>query len=228
MEDVEDVPDSVLFPHGGGHYPAPDEAYNPTADELDEYDVDQWGTVCGPDSRQNLWGTVLGRSSEGHLAAKGYVAMDHPGKTTGFRYYPPSRRKVHVTSARSNHQLLLDALARSEAALQAEEAEARARLDKYGLDVWPVGTIITFDYEFGKGAFPNQRGNVYSYAILKSGDSWYSSGPKTPDAKTWEDMIRFWDRGVVSNMQVVKGKKKFRPILPPHIQEEHGNYGVVS
>ena len=141
---------------------------------------------------------------------------------------PTMREQEIVNTAKSNHQYLLDSLARSERALQEAEAEERIRLEKYGYDEWPIGTVITFDYTFGKGAFPNQRDKVYSYAILKSEAGWYSSGPRTPDARSWDGMITFWERGSVFNMKVVKGRRKFRPILPPHIQEEHGDYGVIS
>ena len=134
------------------------------------------------------------------------------------------------TTAKSNHQLLLDSLARSEATLQAAEAKEKAIREKYGFDHYELGTVICFDYVFKtpRSGVPVAVGITYQYVILKCERGWYTSGPSTHGARTWEQMISFWERGEASNFKVAKSWKTFKPILPPHIQETHGTMGVVS
>lgn len=64
---------------------------------------------------------------------------------------------------------------------QLEELEEKYA--KYGEDECEDGVVVIFDYQFVPG------GRVYSYAAIKAGGLWYTTGPKSPKAFTWEQFI---------------------------------------
>jgi hypothetical protein len=106
-------------------------------------------------------------------------------------------------------QMLISALTRNEREQRKVEEKERHIAETYGIDDWKIGTVITFDYQFNKP--PRSSNRIYQYAIMKCESGWYSSGPNTPDARTWDQMIAFWERGTVSNMRVAKTWKEFVP-----------------
>lgn len=73
-----------------------------------------------------------------------------------------------------------------------DEREVTARLalvDAYGEDVYPVGTVITFDKVYGTIG----SGKTYSYAVLKATDGdWYTTGSANNAGRyNWDTLIEF-------------------------------------
>jgi hypothetical protein len=70
---------------------------------------------------------------------------------------------------------------------QAQRAlEKLAALDRFGEDEFEDGTIIAWEYQFHTGT------KVYSYAAIKCGGLWYSTGPNAPKAYSWSQMVDWW------------------------------------
>ena len=72
-----------------------------------------------------------------------------------------------------------------------DEREVAARLalvDAYGEDVYPVGTVITFEKVHNVS-----RNHPYSYAALKTEDErWYTTGAANNAAiHTWDSLVEF-------------------------------------
>lgn len=70
-----------------------------------------------------------------------------------------------------------------------DEREVTARLalvDAYGEDVYPDGTVITFD------KLHAEHGQVYSYAVLKAAGKWYTTGSYSHAAiHNWDTLVEF-------------------------------------
>lgn len=82
-----------------------------------------------------------------------------------------------------------------------EEAQNRSDRSKvFGEDSYPTGTIIKFLYRF-----PDQyRREAYEYAVLKcSNGLWYTTGPKSPKAFSWEDLVRWWLEGETTEFRIL-------------------------
>lgn len=79
-----------------------------------------------------------------------------------------------------------------------DEREVTARLalvDAYGEDVYPNGTVITFEKVHTGG------GISYTYAVLKATDKWYATGSYGSAAiHTWDSLVEF----LVSGSKPVK------------------------
>ena len=111
--------------------------------------------------------------------------MDDKYRTANAFYYKENdvnnREVLEAEAARVNKQLAaLDALAQ-----------------KYGEDDFEDGTVLKFRYRFNGAA----RATKYRYAIIKANGLWYSTGPKTERGYTWDEMIAFWERGIMTGLK---------------------------
>jgi hypothetical protein len=68
---------------------------------------------------------------------------------------------------------------------QIEEIKARlVALDSFGQDDWPIGTVLTFDKQYGG----RPTGTKYRFAAIKTGfTSWYVTG-RNSGPMTWESL----------------------------------------
>lgn len=64
-------------------------------------------------------------------------------------------------------------------------SEQLAQLDRFGEDDFEDGDVLRFDKKF------HQRGQVYSYAAIKANGLWYTTGPNSPKAYTWDELVQF-------------------------------------
>ena len=87
-----------------------------------------------------------------------------------------------------------DALAKALQIALAEEAE---REDKYGPEPGN-GAIIKFNVRFSSG------GTKYSYAAIRAGGLWYTTGPYSPKGYPWDELLDWLDdKYKVSGFKVV-------------------------
>lgn len=85
---------------------------------------------------------------------------------------------------------------REEQANATRKAEALDLLSAAG-DIFPVGTILTFEKRFGSSA-------SYTYTSLKSNDGqWYTSGPRNPGPFSWEQILQFATSGLQGEIAMV-------------------------
>ena len=62
------------------------------------------------------------------------------------------------------------------------EVEKRlALIESYGDDNYSENSVIRFQKTFVKG------GTKYTYAAIKAGGLWYTTGPKSPKGYTWNE-----------------------------------------
>lgn len=75
---------------------------------------------------------------------------------------------------------------------------------KYGdEDQFKSGDVITFDYRFNKG------GRKYKYAALFVSGQWYVTGPQIGGKPlTWDNLVEWWERGVLTNLKVITQRKR--------------------
>lgn len=81
------------------------------------------------------------------------------------------------------------------------EAEAAA-IGAYGADVYDEGDILKFKCEFD-----NRPGQVYTYAAIKGGGSWWLTG-RTVAAHSWDELVALWRRGHTRKVRVVTESRK--------------------
>ena len=80
---------------------------------------------------------------------------------------------------------------------------------KYGADDYKSGDVITFGYRFvdrfayGDGSTSRNYTREYKYAAIKCNGLWYTTGPKSPKAYTWDDLIQWWDEGKLTYLKKV-------------------------
>jgi hypothetical protein len=79
-------------------------------------------------------------------------------------------------------------------------------LDKYGDDIYEDGTVIRFKYAFTEATSVSC---LYTFAALKVKGSWYLTGSKFADRFTWDDLVSFWNRGIVRKMRIATEWEKF-------------------
>lgn len=72
-------------------------------------------------------------------------------------------------------------IARAEQAMRQLE-----KYEKYGEDDYEDGAVIIFEYQF------TPSGQAYSYAALKAHGKWYTTGPRSPKAYTWEELVSWF------------------------------------
>ena len=88
-----------------------------------------------------------------------------------------------------------DLLARELNKALAEEARIE---EKYGTD-HEDGTVIAFRVQFMAG------GNWYEYAAIRVSGAWFTTGPRTPKAYTWEELTGWFDEAHrVSKIKVLR------------------------
>lgn len=112
----------------------------------------------------------------------------------------PDRRVAEVESVD-------DQIAR----LEARRAKLIARLrqrDLFGKDVYRDGFVIFFQKRF-----PHSSGTLYSYAAVKTGGSWWTTGARNKGGVTWDQLLDFIiDQGETFNVKFATGWADF-PIV---------------
>jgi hypothetical protein len=70
--------------------------------------------------------------------------------------------------------------------MAAEERARVARIAELGQDSdYPDGTVLAWDQHWVNSA------TVYSYAAIKANNLWYTTGPRSPKAYTWDQLV-YW------------------------------------
>jgi hypothetical protein len=114
----------------------------------------------------------------------------------------------------SQAERLLRQLDQTDVQLEEERTRQADRLEKYGEDAFPEGAVITFLYQFPN---PFQKGPdgqriyrpmKYLYAAIKADNLWYTTGPKSPKAYTWQNLIDWWENGRVTKLRIVTKTEK--------------------
>lgn len=76
-------------------------------------------------------------------------------------------------------------------AMMAAAGEALAHYqrvaDKYGEEP-PIGSVVRWQKVY-------KSGTTYSYAAINTELGWYTTGPRSPKAYTWDDLINWVDAG---------------------------------
>lgn len=86
-------------------------------------------------------------------------------------------------------EYLLRERERHERALARVEARIE-RIHRFGPDDFSDGEVLWFKKRFGGTA-------EYTYAVVKAGGSWYTSGPKGGgQPRTWSELVEFMSDGV--------------------------------
>lgn len=62
-----------------------------------------------------------------------------------------------------------------------------AMIESYGEDDFEDGAVLVFDKVMG-----NQ---TYKYAAIKAVGLWYTTGPKSPKAYTWDELVSWFSEG---------------------------------
>jgi len=141
-----------------------------------------------------------------------YVFPDPaPARTTGrLGSFRPVTEKVKAVdpelaeeiemSALNRYQIdpnTAEALERRADAMLKRAAEMRAKTERFGIDDFPDGSVIIFDKVFHEyGGRPISPSKPYHYAAMKFGGVWNTTGPKSPKAYTWEELINWMGEGV--------------------------------
>lgn len=83
-------------------------------------------------------------------------------------------------------------------------AEEQRLEDTYGAEPTTDDSVIAFRVRFNEG----QR--FYSYAALRSGGRWFTTGPNSPKSYTWTELVGWLDaKDKVTKIKVLRvGKGK--------------------
>lgn len=96
------------------------------------------------------------------------------------------------------HARLLKSLDRLEARIE--------RVTQYGPDVFDDGEVLWFRKQFNP-----PYGATYTYAVVKAGGFWYTSGPKGGgEPRSWTDLVQFMSDGV----EAVYWANGYEQVLP--------------
>ena len=119
-------------------------------------------------------------------------ALKQAASLRGFRTQPQYRP---ITHQRSITMKKSDLLARELNKALAEEARIE---EKYGTD-HEDGTVIAFRVQFAPS------GIWYEYAAIRVSGAWFTTGPRTPKAYTWEELTGWFDEAHrVSKIKVLR------------------------
>jgi uncharacterized small protein (DUF1192 family) len=124
----------------------------------------------------------------------GSYVDDFPREDLGHRSYG-------TREARTREALLRRRIER----MEAELAEIEERREKFGPDL-DEGDVVTFTKTFSDA----KNATRYSYAAIKANGMWYTTGPKSPKAYTWDELTEWFDReGGVYDLRVVTKTAKY-------------------
>lgn len=83
--------------------------------------------------------------------------------------------------------------------LIAEANETLRLMERFGPDDYAEGTVIKFEKQFHRGE------RWYSYSAIKAGGVWYTTGPQSPKAYSWDDLTDWLASGDVRDFAVAVG-----------------------
>jgi hypothetical protein len=121
------------------------------------------------------------------------------------------RQRRNLAAQAERTLLQLD---RADQALEEERTKQADKLEKYGEDAFAEGTVITFQYQFPNTFQKGPDGEriywpmKYLYAAIKADGLWYTTGPKSPKAFTWQSLVDWWENGRVTKLRVVTKTEK--------------------
>lgn len=92
-------------------------------------------------------------------------------------------------NVKENSMSRMETLQKQAEYIMEQITKEQEKIAKYGTDDFADGTVISFQYQFVP------KGVWYSYAALKWNGLWNTTGPKSPKALTWSELIAWWEQG---------------------------------
>jgi hypothetical protein len=110
--------------------------------------------------------------------------------------------------ARAARLLEYAADARVKAQRLADEEDKKSYwiAEHYGEDIYETGNIIHWEMSFqyhGNTKLKNPTGRVYQYAAIKADSLWFTTGPKSPKAYTWDELTTWFEKNKVEQLWFV-------------------------
>lgn len=135
---------------------------------------------------------VYTQDNQIHKGPRGEVVWNQIGApmliTHLERRRPPQTGESETVSSSPMNKRAAEAMAAVAGEALARYAELEA---KYGKEPSP-GSVIRFSRSWSN----DPTGRVFEYAVLRTTDAgqlWYTTGPKSPKAYTWEDLMNWMD-----------------------------------
>lgn len=84
-----------------------------------------------------------------------------------------------------------------QAKIDREVADKMRLIEGFGMDDFLDGTVFKFSKKFV------EDGIAYSYAAIKAGGKWYTTGPKSPKGYDWDEFILWLVSGIPSSRLIL-------------------------